>query len=111
MIKLETIGEVIASRKLMLAAADGTNSEITVLIGRPERMPDSDDYYCPIQLRGLGDQKVRYAGGADAIQALQLAMQLIGIELYVKHADIVKQLTWEENSELGFPLPSVSSGT
>jgi hypothetical protein len=108
-IRLETVGEIIAIRKLILETADGRRSEITVSVGKPERMPDSDDYYCPVQLIGLGDEKVRFAAGADAVQALQLAMQLIGIELYIKHKDVVKQLTWEGNEDLGFPLPEMTS--
>jgi hypothetical protein len=103
MVTLESVGEVIATRTLVLKEADGRSREITVLIGKPEQFPDGEDYYCPFQIKGLGDEKVRFAAGADAVQALQLAMPLVGSHLDVAQKKFPKHLTWFENEELGFP--------
>jgi len=63
---------------------------------------------CPYQILGTGDEKVRYAGGVDAVQALQLAMEKIGAELYFKlDRQLGGKLRWEagQQGDLGFPLP------
>jgi hypothetical protein len=51
--KLETVGEVIAVRKLQLSGEP--SSEILVKLGKPQPFPDSpeaDDRYCPFQSPG-----------------------------------------------------------
>jgi hypothetical protein len=100
------LGVVIAERKLQIEA-DG-NAVVTVSMGTPQKFgADENAYYvCPIQIRGLGDEKVRGAKGVDAFQALQLGMQLIGIELYVKlNPKCDGKLRWNGEAYLSFPLP------
>jgi len=63
---------------------------------------------CPYQILGIGDERVRCAGGVDAVQALQLAMEMIGSELYFKlNRQHDGKLRWEAGKEgdLGFPVP------
>ncbi len=50
-------------------------------MGKPQLVDDGRDYFCPIQIVGIGDEKVTYAGGVDAFQAIELASKLIAIEL------------------------------
>ena len=102
---LTNVGEVIATRRLHLL--DDETREIFVLIGKPRQFPDSSDYYCPFQVTGIGSGKVKYAGGVDAIQAIQLAMGMIAAELDALNNANRGRLRWEgdERGGLGFPLP------
>ncbi len=58
--QLTDVGVQIATRDLQ---ANGRT--ITVVIGRPEKFPEGEDYYCPYQITGIGNERVRYAGGLD----------------------------------------------
>lgn len=101
--KLTDVGVQIATRVLDLGGR-----QITVVIGKPEKFPDAEDFYCPYQIVGLGSGRVRYAGGIDAVQAMQLALKMVGADLYTSPESQAKQLTWqggESSGDLGFPVP------
>lgn len=70
------IGEPIAERKLTMGA-----DEVVVTIGKPQPFDDNEDYFCPYSIEHVGQKKVSYAGGMDAVQALQLTMKKIGTDL------------------------------
>lgn len=109
MMKLESVGEVIAIRRLCLN--DDEKNEVFVTIGKPQPFSDSPDYYCPFQINGLlGRESVFYAGGVDAIQAIQLAMKMIGALLYTSDEAKQGRLRWTggSNGDLGFPSPDIS---
>jgi hypothetical protein len=57
--KLEDVGEVIATRTLMLPQDEGRATEIFVLLGKPQQLPDHPDYYCPYQIKGAGSEKIK----------------------------------------------------
>jgi hypothetical protein len=102
--KLEKIDTVIARR--ILQAKDGR--DIEVVFGKPEKFPEGDDFYCPFQITGLGDEKIRYAGGVDSLQALILALKKLSY--YVSSLDAVRdgEIQWLDGSEpdLGLlPVP------
>ena len=105
--ELDSVGIVIATRELDLADV----KKVTVTIGRPETFSDGINFYCPYQITGIGNKRVRYAGGIDAAQALQLALKMIGADLYTSREAKARALTWEggENGDLGFPLPDTLS--
>ena len=72
--KLETVGDVMATRKLQVLAEP--EHEVLVKLGRPQPSPDgpqSGEYFCRFQITGVGDERVRYAAGVDAFQAIELA--------------------------------------
>lgn len=101
--QLQDVGIQIATRTL---AAGG--KQVTVVIGKPEEFPEGDNFYCPYQIVGIGNGRVRYAGGVDAVQALELALKMIGAELYTSQEAQAKQLSWEGGQsprDLGFPVP------
>jgi len=108
--KLESVGEIIASRKLSLIRKGQELVEVVVLLGKPEKFPDHTDYYCPYQITGFGREKVMAVGGIDAFQALQLALNIIGVELEVINRDSGGQLLWDadDKGDLGFPAPDWS---
>jgi hypothetical protein len=105
--KLDDVGETIAMRKLTLLLDDGPPSEVLVLLGKPKQSPGYPDYYCPYQIKGAGDEKVRYRCGIDTFQALQLAIRALGVELEILNKDLGGKLEWEgdEMGWLGFPDP------
>ena len=78
------------------------------MIGKPEKFPDADDYYCPYQIVGVGNERVRYAGGIDAVQALELTLKMIGTDLYTSGEAQSGALSWmggSKKGDLGFPVP------
>lgn len=95
--KLNNLGVIIARRRLCWPGKEG--NKIIVLIGKPRPFPQSKrfphrDYYCPYQIVGVGDQKMRYAGGIDAVQALQLVFSAIGIDLQHLNNRGLSTLKW-----------------
>jgi hypothetical protein len=93
--------DFIAMRNLGLAGE--TPGEVTVGIKRP--VPDDGPYKCEYQIVGMGSGKVRYAMGEDSMQALVLALQTIGADLYTSEAAKEGRLTWFGSRNLGFPVP------
>ena len=104
---LTSVGIVIATREFRLSAG----KTVTVLIGKPEKFPDSDDYYCPYQILGLGNERIRRAGGSDSMQALELTLKKIGADLYTSKEFQSGELTWPggKAGDLGLPLPNTLS--
>jgi hypothetical protein len=100
-VKLNDVGPLVATRALDLRG----ETKVMVRLGRPERFSDSEDYYCPYEIRGIGAEHVRYAGGVDAVQALELALKAIGATLYTSSEWQTKELTWNGGEDLGFPVP------
>lgn len=88
-----------------MRSRDGRETAITVKLGRPVPFPDDSSYYAPFQVIGAGSEKVRYAGGVDAFQALQLAMKIIRSYLDALAVECSAELSWEggESGDLGFP--------
>ncbi|HEX3664965.1 MAG TPA: hypothetical protein VHU23_07020 [Rhizomicrobium sp.] len=104
MMDLENVGIVIASRELTL----DDKQAIPILIGKPEILPGSDDWYCPHQAAGIGSGKVRYAIGVDPVQALVLSLSMLGAELYCSPEYEAGRLNWEcgkVRGNLGLPVP------
>jgi hypothetical protein len=97
------LGEVMMSRELN--GADGT--VITVLIGKPQPFPDGADYFCPWQIVGAGSEKVHRAGGVDSVQAVILALQMIGATLMNAEAMFGHAFasTVFDPPTFGFPVP------
>ena len=80
-----------------------------VKIGKPEITPpdvsiNHEEYYCPFQIIGIGDEKIEIAYGVDSFQAMLLAMEAIGLQLQESDAYKEDKLTWcGELTNLGFP--------
>jgi hypothetical protein len=109
MMKLENVGVVIATRQLTL---DETQ-KVQVLIGKPEPLPDREDWYCPQQIVGIRSGRVKYATGVDAAQALVLALTMVGAELYCSAEYEAGPLSWDcgaVKDDLGSPRPGEYSG-
>ena len=99
--ELSSVGSVIATREFSLAG----EVPVSVIIGKPEPFPDGHGYYCPYQILGMGDQQVRYAPGEDTVQALILALERIGTDLYRSPEAKAGLLTFNGSRDLDFPVP------
>ncbi len=91
--KVTELGEVIAVRRLHIEGEP--TREVIVLVGKPQPFSDSDDYYCPYKIAGIGQEAIRYAGGVDAVQAMEEVIRVLPVELSAllqKHPG----LRWED---------------
>jgi len=97
-------------RLFQMKEPSGALKGITVRISRPQAFPDPpDDYFVPYQIVGIGSEKVHYAAGVDAVQALQLVMQVIGDDLTALNRDSAGAISWhagQTENDLGFPVYS-----
>jgi hypothetical protein len=92
--------DFIAVRRLEVAGEP--EREVAVAIKKPT--PDGDNFRCEFQILGLGNDKVRYSMGVDAIQALDLAMKHAGVCLYTSPEGKRGVLRWLGGRDLGMPL-------
>jgi len=99
------LGEIIASRQLLFTGKDGAEIPVRVLVGRPEAFPDSPGHYCPIQVIGLGSGRVKFAGGEDAVQALQLALKRLSAEIRALEKAANGLLRWLSEGDLDLAFP------
>lgn len=100
----EQLGEMIAERVLDGTGEDGVERQVVVRIGTPRPDPEPDGGWgCPTQITGIGQDDVLVAYGHDAVQALQLAFEMIGARLAYPPEPMT--LTWLGESGLGFPRP------
>ena len=58
---------------------------------------------CYYKILGMGREKLRYAAGADAIQAVSLALVNIGTNIYASPEAKSGLLKWHGAGNLGFP--------
>jgi len=93
------LGTVVAERVLHSAALQ---NEVRVRIGCPQKTA-ADDFITPYQIIGVGDQKIRFAAGLDAVQSLQLAFVMIGADIHSRLSDY--GLRWADGEGPGFPVP------
>jgi protein-disulfide isomerase-like protein with CxxC motif len=93
---------IVASRVLTMET-DGGDVEVPVSIYQP--IDKGDHWRCEYEI-GWPDRRKHFtAGGIDAVQALLLAAQMVGVELYVSDAHNTGRLKWDEpGGGYGFPL-------
>lgn len=77
------LDEVIAEQCLTFEADAGSSREVRILLGRP--VADATDagrsWFCPYQILGMDRDRVTAIFGANAMQALVLAIHTIPAEL------------------------------
>jgi len=101
----DSIGEIIATRRLYFVDENNNKRTVTVFVGKPEEAQNSIGYHCPFQVIGIGSQTTQLARGYDSVEALQSALILIAASLNHLNNEIGGKLTWEGGGqgELGFP--------
>ena len=100
----ESIGEIIATRRLYFLDEINRKRTVSVFIGKPQESSDTPGYHCPFQVIGIGGQETHLAKGLDSIHALQSALILIAAHLNQLNDEIGGKLSWEggPEGELGF---------
>lgn len=94
----------IAERVLKFRDANG-EAEIPVVISLPEQESDGA-WFCQCEIGWPEGKWSTRAGGVDSIQAIQMAMQLIGTRLYVSEYHEAGKLYFEKpGNGYGFPVP------
>jgi hypothetical protein len=72
------LGEIIAERTFCLFRTDGSKVQITVKLGKPSVEETLGHYRCPLQVRGVGNERLYAPWGEDPFVALQYAIDLAG---------------------------------
>ena len=95
---------MIGTRKLVIATS---GSEQEVLITLMEPQGSGTAWQCPYEITWPEETTKHYARGIDAIQAIGLALKMIGAELYTSDYHTQRQLRWEKAGDgYGFPVPN-----
>ena len=99
------LGEVIAEREFDVHDADGKVSHAILRMGKPQQKAPND-WYCPFQITGIGDEKVDAGPGIDSLHALLMGLQMARMFLgyFAKHER--KKVTWLDSDDLGFSIKS-----
>ena len=101
----DSIGEIIATRRLHFVDEGNHKRAVSVFIGTPQQSNGSSEYLCPFQVIGIGSQNTQVARGRDSIHALQAALLLISANLRNLNNELGGKLMWDgaDSGELGFP--------
>jgi hypothetical protein len=100
----EVMVMLIATRILKLRHPDG-DIEIRVRIFAPK--PETIDWSCQFEIDWPDEKLTRAATGVDAVQALELALRMIGAQVYASDHHASGKLLWQRPGEgYGFPVPN-----
>lgn len=93
---------IIASRFLTFRSETG-DIKIPINIFAPER--DDGAWKCRYEIGWPDDVWKSYGAGVDSVQALNIALEKIGIELYTSEFHKSERLIWEKPANgYGFPV-------
>jgi hypothetical protein len=93
---------MIGIRVLTVSLPSG-DKQVPVTLAMPER--SADDWVCKYQIDWPDRPKNLFARGYDALQAVHLAMQMIGADLYTSFYHEQGKLRWGKPGEgYGFPV-------
>jgi hypothetical protein len=102
------LGSVIAQRSVTYERK-GRVFEVQVNVGAPMKRvavdAGTEDWYCPFKISGIGIEGVHVAFGIDSVQALHLALVLIGQTLRNSLPGRAGLLSWYGDPNFGFPPP------
>jgi len=94
---------IIATRSLVLRDK-GHDRRIPIEIHAPEKT--KGNWICRFEIEWPDGKTARWGAGADAIQALLIALQMIGAEIYASRHHESGRLKWLAPSRgYGFPVP------
>jgi len=98
------MGEVIAVRELEMIQDDGLEKKVNVKLEKPIQTANCE-FRCYFHIEGMQGSWPKYAAGADAMQALLLALPMIGASLLSSNESKTGRLTWLGMNDLGFMPP------
>src|SRR2546423_666707 len=95
---------IIATRVLKLRSS-GKEIEIPIRLFSPQR--HDDHWSCRYEIDWPEGREIRKAGGADSVQAIFVALQMIGADIYTSTYHKSGSLMLEGPGRgYGFPVPS-----
>jgi len=74
------LGELVAERLLLLERPGQSPATVVVRFGRPVQAPapeEPETWWCPVQVIGLGIDRITSLAGVDSLQALVLALEFV----------------------------------
>ena len=96
---------MIATRALKLRSR-GADIEIPIRLFAPRRS-DHGDWFCRYEIDWPESTEIRNAWGVDSMQAIVIALQMIGSDLYTSTYHKSGDLMFERPGRgYGFPVPS-----
>ena len=94
---------MIGVRMLKLATPNG-DKDVPISIEAPSG--SGRDWHCSYEIGWPSGAHRKQAGGVDAVQAVCLALQRIGTDLYTSNEHLEGRLRWEKAGDgYGFPVP------
>lgn len=87
--EIKELGAVIASREMEFVFADGRREKAFLKVGAPFEYGEGYDWCCPYELGTESGKKLFGMFGIDALQALELTMKTLGVE--IKHWEKAKK--------------------
>jgi len=91
----------IAHRRLTTSSASG-DAEVAIRLFKPE---ESDGHWiCQYEIDWPGRKQSGFAAGIDSIQALLLALQKIGVDIYTSGYHETGSLKFAPTQGYGFPV-------
>jgi len=95
---------VIATRVLKLRRPTG-QIDIPIRIFAPQRL--GDNWMCHFEIAWPDEMMALDAGGVDAVQAIELALRMIGAFIYTSDHHTSGNLMWGAPGQgYGFPVPN-----
>jgi hypothetical protein len=96
---------IVAKRSLKVRNADG-ETEVPIRIFAPEELAERS-WGCRYEIDWPNRRKAMTAHGVDSVQALELALRMIGAELYTSSYHKAGELVHETpGGGYGFPVPN-----
>ncbi|MEE9396910.1 MAG: hypothetical protein V3V31_07845 [Methylococcales bacterium] len=81
MLEIKSLGEIIAIREMEFITNDGKKEKAFIKIGKPYEHSKELDWCCPYELSTESHKKLFGMVGIDSIQALELTMKTISVEI------------------------------
>ncbi|MBT9540964.1 MAG: hypothetical protein IV098_13935 [Thiobacillus sp.] len=79
--EIKELGVVIASREMTFIHTDGRKENALLKVGMPFAHGEGLDWCCPYELSTESSKKLFAMFGIDALQALELTMKTLGVEV------------------------------
>ena len=78
---IEDIGEAIAVREMEFVYDTGLRENVVLRVGMPRECEDPEAWVCPYEIRSESHQKIFGMVGIDSLQALELTMKTLKVEI------------------------------
>ncbi|WP_336486451.1 DUF6968 family protein [Methylobacterium nigriterrae] len=95
---------MIIAERIIYFLESNAKKAISIKISIPES--DGSSWVCHYEIDWPDHPRKSFAAGIDSVQALHLALQKIGIDIYMSKYHQTGNLYWESpNNGYGFPIP------